>query len=127
MPVVDLPAGLAGDNSVNHGEDLAEAARRELRAETGYDARQMTLLTEGPSSAGLTSEIVTFFHAEHSRKVGDGGGDDSENIQVHEVALPEIEAWLTQQAAQEKWIDPKIYAALFFVLRRNKMVLECDH
>ena len=37
-PVLELPAGLAGDNPARPGEALIEAARRELLEETGYAA-----------------------------------------------------------------------------------------
>src|SRR5512142_3214140 len=46
-PVIELPAGLAGDTPGTAGEALAIAARRELLEETGYEASGMELLTNG--------------------------------------------------------------------------------
>src|SRR5437588_9174907 len=59
--VIELPAGLAGDDhgaqNMSNGEELIDAARRELLEETGYEAQSMELLTEGTPSAGITDEI----------------------------------------------------------------------
>lgn len=115
-PVVELPAGLAGDIAGSEDEALEEAARRELLEETGYVAESFTKLFEGPPSAGLSSEVLTFFRAEGLTKVADGGGDDSEDIQIHEVPLSGITNWLLNRAETEGvQIDPKIFAGLFFV------------
>ena len=54
--------------------------------ETGYAASRMSLLLQCPSSSGMSDEIVTFFLAEGLRKVGPGGGDESEDILVHAVS-----------------------------------------
>ncbi len=92
--VVEIPAGLAGDVAGSETEALADAARRELEEETGYRAATMTLLTSGAASAGISDEIITIFRAEGLAKVGAGGGDEHEDIEVHEVPLKDIRAWL---------------------------------
>jgi ADP-ribose pyrophosphatase len=61
--VIEIPAGLAGDIAGNETETLAEAAKRELLEETGYEAQRMEYLTEGPASAGLSTEVITLFRA----------------------------------------------------------------
>jgi ADP-ribose pyrophosphatase len=112
-PVIELPAGLVGDRPDDPQEGLMAAARRELLEETGFDAGELSYLAEGPPSAGLAAEIVTFMLACRLTKVGPGGGDPSEEIRVHEVALPEVAAWLRERAAAGTLIDPKVYAGLF--------------
>ncbi|NQV24051.1 MAG: NUDIX hydrolase [Rhodopirellula sp.] len=115
--VIEIPAGLAGDIAGSESEAFAEAARRELLEETGYAAASMRELQTGPSSAGLTDELITFFEASRLTKVDEGGGDDSESITVHAIPRAELRAWLTQQAASGKLIDPKIGAALWMAGR----------
>jgi len=112
--VADLPAGLAGDVDGQSDEDFAEAARRELVEEVGYEAESFRFLFRGPSSAGLTSEVVTFFRARGLRRIGPGGGDDSEAITVHEVPLDDFDAWTTAAIQRGVMIDPKILAGLYF-------------
>lgn len=112
--VIELPAGLAGDLADAADEPLAEAARRELLEETGYDAARLVRVAGGPLSAGLTSEVVTVFQAEGLTRVSAGGGDESEDIVVHEVALADVPAFLGAREAAGVLVDPKVYAALWF-------------
>ena len=111
--VIELPAGLVGDTVAARGEPLATAARRELIEETGYEAARMTELADGPIAVGLGSEVVTFFQAADLRRVGPGGGDDTEDIVVHEVALADLPAWLAEKRRAGLLVDPKLYAGLY--------------
>ncbi len=113
--VIELPAGLAGDDV--HGEDPVIAAERELLEETGYRADHLLPLTAGPSSAGLTSEVIHFFLAENARRVAGGGGVGGEEIQVHHVPLNRVHRWLEDRQNQGLMVDPKVYTALYFVQR----------
>jgi ADP-ribose pyrophosphatase len=114
--VIELPAGLAGDVAGSESEALEEAARRELQEETGYAAESFTKLFEGTASAGVSSEVLTFFRAEGLAKVEAGGGDDTEDIEVHEVPLDQITQWLLDRTRRKSiLIDAKIFAGLFFV------------
>jgi ADP-ribose pyrophosphatase len=112
--VIELPAGLAGDIRGKETEDLATAARRELIEETGYDARDFKYLTGGPPSAGLSSEIVTFFKAEEVHRVSAGGGAGNEKLVVHEIPVESCATWLREQQTKGILVDPKVYAGLFF-------------
>jgi ADP-ribose pyrophosphatase len=114
--VIELPAGIAGDIPGQEGEELALAARRELLEETGYEAADVELLFAGPPSAGLASEVVTFFKAAGLRKVAKGGGEGHEDITVHEVPLGEIDTWLRRRSAGGLLVDPKVYTGLYFVI-----------
>jgi len=116
--VIEPPAGLVGDVVGEEEEALETAARRELLEETGYEAAELEMVSIGPPSAGLASEIVAFFVARGLKKVHDGGGDDSEEIVVHAVPLATAHAWLNRQAEAGLLIDPKVYAAMYFLARR---------
>lgn len=112
--VIELPAGLVGDQE-NPDEEFDVAAERELVEETGYRAQRYTQLLQCPSSSGMSDEIVTFLRAEGLERVSSGGGDESESITVHEVALDEIDDWLRLRLADGYLLDPKIYAALYWL------------
>ena len=116
---IELPAGIIGDEPGSSNEEHAEAARRELIEETGFEAGHIEALMHGPSSSGLTSETVTLFHATQLRRVGLGGGVANENITVHEVALSTVREWLEAKAKEGVLIDPKVYAGLYFVGRNR--------
>lgn len=110
--VIELPAGLAGDIPGEEHEALSVAAQRELLEETGYEAELMTYLREGLPSAGLTSENVTFFKAEKLKKVGQGGGDESESIVIHEVPLSDLSNWLTKKEKEGAKVAATLYAGI---------------
>jgi len=112
--VLELPAGLIGDH-VDPDETTVEAARRELVEETGYTAAQLKVLMACPSSAGMSDEIITFVMATGLRRIGPGGGDASEDIEVLPVPLEQVDQWLAQQHSAAKAMDPKIYAALYWL------------
>ncbi len=111
--VIELPAGLAGDIPLQEDEPLETAARRELKEETGYEAKSWVRLTEGPSSAGLTTETNTIFQATELTKMTEGGGTASEDIRVHLVDLGDIPTWCADRQAEGKMVDFKIFAALY--------------
>ena len=96
-------------------ESITAAAKRELLEETGYAAENAVILATGPSSGGLTSEIVTLVFASGLRRVNAGGGVASEDITVHEVPVGEVVSWLEAKAKTGVLIDPKVYAGLFFL------------
>ena len=111
--VIEIPAGLVGDEEAFQGEDLAETARRELLEETGYEAGWIAPLLSSPTSAGMTSETTHIYLAKDLRKTGPGGGTENEDIIVHEVPLSEIRTFLAKCAERGCLVDFKIQAALW--------------
>jgi ADP-ribose pyrophosphatase len=112
---IELPAGLVGDHSGTEDESMQVAAERELEEETGFRAARWTQLLEAPSTAGLSSEIVTFFRATGLERVGPGGGDASEDITVHVIPLAQVPTFLAEKLAAGVAIDPKVFAGLYFL------------
>jgi ADP-ribose pyrophosphatase len=110
---VEIPAGLVGDSAA--GESWKVAAIRELREETGYAASDMEFLTEGPTSAGLTSERVILCRAIGVTHAGAAAPDGDEKITVHEVPLEEVPAFLEARVKDGWMIDTKVYAGLYFL------------
>ncbi len=110
--MIELPAGLVGDEEAFREEDLLDAANRELEEETGYRAARLRILARTPSSGGMTSEVVSFLHASGLTKVGPGGGVEGEDITVHVVPGREVMSWLRRKEAEGCLLDPKIYAGL---------------
>ncbi len=115
--VIELPAGLAGDSAEHRGEPALSAARRELLEETGYEAAEWTRLADAPSSAGLTSECITFFLARGLRHVTDTLGEGGEQITLHQVPLSGLDGWLDGARARGCAVDSKIYAGLHLARR----------
>jgi ADP-ribose pyrophosphatase len=113
--VIGCPAGLVGDVQGAEAEQLAEAVARELREEVGYDAGSVQLMTAGPTSPGQNTEVIAIVLATDLRKIGAGGGEGGEQINLHEIPLTEIDAWLVEKERQGRLIDPKVYTVLYFI------------
>jgi ADP-ribose pyrophosphatase len=112
---IELPAGLVGDVRGSEDEPFERAAERELEEETGFSAARWAPLIETPSSVGLSSEMLTYFRATGLTRVGQGGGDETEDITVHLVPLGEVRAFLRAKLEAGLAIDPKVFVGLYFV------------
>ena len=113
---IEMPAGLVGD--IEAGESIELAASRELLEETGWQASHIDLLMVGPTSSGMSNERVAFVRARGLVRVHAGGGDDSEQILVHEVPIADAPAWLAAKMAEGYQLDAKLWAGLW-LLNRN--------
>lgn len=111
--VIDWPAGLVGDDDPSAGR--ADTAKRELEEETGYVCESVELLAGGPTSPGITSEIVSLYRARGVTRQGKGGGVGGEDITVHTVPRGEIATWLRRKREQGALIDLKVWSGLYFL------------
>lgn len=112
---IEMPAGLVGDVPGQAGESALQAAGRELEEETGYRCERLEFVHRGPSSSGMSTEMIEFVRAWGLRKVGPGGGDATEDITVHEVPRGVAGQWLFERAAAGYSVDPKLFAGLWFI------------
>lgn len=119
--VIELPAGLIDDLDHAKGESKEEAARRELLEETGFEADRMERLMVSPVSAGASADVLDIFLATGLKKVQEGGGDENEDIIVHEIELSHIDEWLAEKQKEGFLIDHKVQAALYVLLRRGNL------
>jgi ADP-ribose pyrophosphatase len=59
--------------------------------------------------------MVTMVRAFDLKKIGPGGGDESEGIIVHQVPLKSVRTWLKSKEKKGFLIEPKVYAGLYFL------------
>jgi len=107
---VELPAGLVGD--IDPNETIESTAIKELEEETGFTAERVERLGEFYSSPGMLAESFTLVRVHGVRKIGEGGGDDSEDINVHLVARADIPNFLEQKRAEGFGMDVKLLLLL---------------
>jgi ADP-ribose pyrophosphatase len=103
---VELPAGLVGDNDPN--ATVESTAIAELEEETGFTAARIERLGDFFASPGMLSESFTLVRAHDVRRIGDGGGDEHEDINVHLVARADIPNFIEQKRAEGFGIDVKL-------------------
>jgi ADP-ribose pyrophosphatase len=111
--VIEIPAGLVGDDDSHPEETVADTARRELLEETGYYAGHICPLLDSPTSAGMTSETTHIFLATDLDRRHPGGGIGSEDILVHLVPRNDLLGRFEQWKNEGYAIDFKIHAALW--------------
>ena len=103
---IELPAGLVGDTDPN--ATVEGTAIKELEEETGFTAERVERLGEFYSSPGMLSEAFPLVRARGVRKIGEGGGDENEDINVHLVPRSEIPNFIEQKRAEGFGVDVKL-------------------
>ena len=109
---IELPAGLVGDE-----DPLATVegtAVKELEEETGFTAERVEVIGEFHSSPGMVAEGYTLVRAHGLRRIGDGGGNEHEEIAVHLVPRAEIPAFVEQKRAEGFGVDVKLLIFMNF-------------
>ena len=106
---IELPAGLVGDED---DKGVEETAAKELEEETGFTADRIEVIGEFFSSPGMVSEGFTLVRAHGLSKIGDGGGNEHEEIEVHLVPRAEIPSFVERKRSEGAAIDTKMLLLL---------------
>lgn len=109
---LELPAGLIGDHDPD--ATVESTAIAELEEEAGFTADRVERLGDFYASPGMLSEGFTLVRAHGVRKIGEGGGDENEDINVHLVARAEIRNFIEQKRAEGFGIDVKLLMFIDF-------------
>ncbi len=109
---LELPAGLVGDEDEH--ATVEETAVKELEEETGFTCDRVERLGDFHSSPGMVAESFTLVRAHGVRKVGEGGGTEHEEIDVHLVAREDIPAFVAERRAAGVAVDVKLLIFMNF-------------
>ena len=83
--VLEIPAG-----TLNKGENPKKCAFRELKEETGYEAKKMIPLIKYYPSIGYNTELIHCFVATGLKKASDLKLDDDEILSVVKINLKKV-------------------------------------
>jgi ADP-ribose pyrophosphatase len=103
---LELPAGLVGDEHPD--ATVEDTAIKELEEETGFTAQAIERLGDFHASPGMLSESFTLVRATGVAKIGEGGGTEHEDIEVHLVPRRDIPSFVEQKRAEGVAIDVKL-------------------
>jgi ADP-ribose pyrophosphatase len=106
---LELPAGLVGDED---DKGVEETAIKELEEETGFTASHVEMLGDYFSSPGMVVEGFTLVRAHGLRRIGEGGGNEHEEIDVHLVPRAEIADFVEGKRSEGCAIDVKMLLLL---------------
>lgn len=106
----ELPAG-----RIDPGESAAETAKRELREETGYQAKEWTQLSSFWASPGYVDEKMNIFLAE-GLMAGEQQPMEDERIEIAWYGKEE----LTQMIRRGEILDAKTMVGFFLWLEHEK-------
>jgi ADP-ribose pyrophosphatase len=109
---LELPAGLVGDEDSHATAE--STAIKELEEETGFTCERVERLGDFHSSPGMVAESFTLVRAHGVRKVGEGGGTEHEEIEVHLVAREDIPAFVGQRREAGVAVDVKLLIFMNF-------------
>jgi ADP-ribose pyrophosphatase len=109
---LELPAGLVGDEDAH--ATVEGTAVKELEEETGFTCDFVETLGVFHSSPGMVAESFALVRAHGVRKVGEGGGNEGEDIAVHFVERKDIPAFVEARRAAGAAIDVKLLLFLGF-------------
>jgi ADP-ribose pyrophosphatase len=109
---LELPAGLVGDEEAH--ATVESTAIKELEEEAGFTCDRVERLGDFHSSPGMVAESFTLVRAHGVRNIGEGGGTEHEEIEVHLVAREDIPAFVAERRAAGVAIDVKLLIFMNF-------------
>jgi ADP-ribose pyrophosphatase len=109
---LELPAGLVGDEEAH--ATVESTAIKELEEGTGFTCDRVERLGDFHSSPGMVAESFSLVRAHGVRKIGEGGGTEHEEIEVHLVAREDIPAFVAERRAAGVAVDVKLLIFMNF-------------
>ena len=107
---LELPAGLVGDEDPD--ATVEDTAIKELEEEAGFTAERVEVIGQFFSSPGMVAEGFTLVRVHGLERIGEGGGNEHEEIEVHLVPRAGIPAFVERKRAEGCAIDVKLLLLL---------------
>ena len=102
-------------------EDKEDAINREIFEEIGYETDHIEMISEFFVSPGISSEKISLFYCEVSKKTGQGGGLESENEDI------DIVEFSYDEMLSENFMDAKTIIAINWLVKKSSIYLRYEH
>jgi len=112
--VLELPAGLQD----KEGESEIEVAERELLEETGYRARKLIKIFQGPMDPGQSTEEGIYYFAKDVVFEKKPAHEDAEDIKVIKIPVSKLVDFVEKLSKKMK-VDSKILSILSILQKKN--------
>ena len=106
---LEVPGGL-----VDPGETAAQAARREMREETGYDADELVYLGEVAPNPAIQNNVCCTYLARNARPIGPQRLEGTEEIEVVLVDPTDVPALVAQRKITHALVVVAFYLYDYF-------------
>lgn len=111
-PIDDSPLEFAAGR-VDPGEDMYDAAKRELREELGLEAESLVHVGSAWVSTGVATNKGHYFFAQNITNLGKQELDETESIDIIKVAYSDLDSMIEG----EKVNDQHVLGAKYYVDR----------
>lgn len=108
--LIEIPAG-----KMELGEEPATTAIRELEEETGYTAKELSLVTSFYTSPGFADELMYIYLAKNIEKLPTPvAGDEDEFVEIMELSLDEAAQYIKDMRIHDAKTN---YAVLYLQMQ----------
>ena len=109
--ITELPGGI-----IDHGEDPAEAAKRELVEETGYSSNDWTHIGTSHPNPAIQDNVIHHFLATGCKRTAEPNLDDNESVVTRLVPVDEV----MNMTARGEITHSMVVAAFFYYQNRQR-------
>lgn len=103
---IEVPGGVAEEN-----ETPEQACRREIKEETGYEFDDFEYLGKICANPSTTNNYTHMFLARNGRKVAEQSLDESEEVEVLHLSIPEVKQLIREnRMMQSLHVNTLMYA-----------------